>query len=89
MSLSVIDELEIQLADLIKSLTVNHIDNLNPKIKDIRTVELRRKVIGVAECALIKNILELTSNNKTLTAKLMGISKNTLLSKIKDYRISA
>lgn len=56
--------------------------------KDIIQISgLYKIVLDEVETTLIKKILILTSNNKKQTAKILGISRNTLASKIKKLNL--
>ncbi|MDR0744703.1 MAG: hypothetical protein LBE97_01985 [Holosporales bacterium] len=52
--------------------------------KDIKQVTgLYHTVISEVEAVLIKKTYTLSERNKTLTAKILGISRNTLATKMK------
>lgn len=56
--------------------------------KDITEInDLHSTVINEVEEILIIKILEATRYNKNRTAKILGISRNTLSSKIKLFKI--
>ncbi|MDO4975600.1 MAG: helix-turn-helix domain-containing protein [Alphaproteobacteria bacterium] len=64
------------------------LDNFIILQKDIASVSgLYHTVIKEAEQAVIKKIMVATDRNKTKTAKILGISRNTLDSKIKNLKI--
>ncbi|MDR1391267.1 MAG: hypothetical protein LBI95_02775 [Holosporales bacterium] len=64
------------------------LDNFFLIQKDIDSVSnLYGTVIKEAEYAVIKKTMELTSRNKKQTAKILGISRNTLNLKIKNLKI--
>jgi DNA-binding protein Fis len=46
-------------------------------------------VMREVECALIKKTFQLTDRNKKRTAKILGISRNTLNTKMKILKIDA
>ena len=46
------------------------------------------KIVGLAEKAAVKIALEKTSGNQLQAAKLLGINRNTLHSKVKKFKIS-
>lgn len=50
--------------------------------------EIYRAVIGDIERALIEKALEYTSGNQITAAKLLGINRNTIRTKIKRLNIS-
>ena len=45
---------------------------------------LYKTVMQEVESTLIKKIMKLTDKNKTQTAKILGITRNTLVSKLKS-----
>lgn len=64
------------------------LDNFIIVQKDIANVTgLYHTVVKEAEQAVIKKIMIATDRNKTKTAKVLGISRNTLDSKIKSLKI--
>lgn len=64
------------------------LDNFIILQKDIANVTgLYHTVVKEAEQAVIKKIMIATDRNKTKTAKVLGISRNTLDSKIKSLKI--
>lgn len=64
------------------------LDNFIIVQKDITNVTgLYHTVVKEAEQAVIKKIMIATDRNKTKTAKVLGISRNTLDSKIKNLKI--
>lgn len=54
-----------------------------------KTKEVPKDLITLkeSEINLIKKALEFTNNNKTLSAKILGIATRTLRYKIRDYKI--
>ncbi|MBE6450217.1 MAG: Fis family transcriptional regulator [Alphaproteobacteria bacterium] len=46
------------------------------------------KIVGLAEKAAVKIALEKTNGNQLRAAKLLGINRNTLHSKIKKFKIN-
>jgi len=64
------------------------LDNFIIVQKDITNVTgLYHTVVKEAEQAVIRKIMIATDRNKTKTAKVLGISRNTLDSKIKNLKI--
>lgn len=64
------------------------LDNFFLVHKDINTISgLYNMVIKEVETTLIKKTMALTDRNKRKTAKILGISRNTLLSKIKSLNL--
>ncbi len=64
------------------------LDNFIILQKDIANITgLYHTVVKEAEQAVIKKIMIATDRNKTKTAKVLGISRNTLDSKIKSLKI--
>lgn len=61
------------------------------KIDDLMLKEskgkLYSKVIGDTEKALINKALERSFGNQSIASKLLGINRNTLRTKIKDFHI--
>ena len=56
--------------------------------KDItRVSDLYNIVVREAESAVIRKIMLVTYRNKTQAAKILGISRNTLNSKIKSLKL--
>lgn len=63
-------------------------DILTPMIKDsisFSESKLYEKIIGILEKTLIDMVLNETGQNQTKTAKILGISRNTLRERIKEY----
>ena len=54
----------------------------------IKKGEIYHAVIGDTEKALIEKALEYTSGNQITAAKLLGINRNTIRTKIKRLNIS-
>jgi len=54
----------------------------------IKKGEIYRVVIGGIEKSLIEKALEYTSGNQITAAKLLGINRNTIRSKIKKLDIN-
>jgi Nif-specific regulatory protein len=57
------------------------------EIKNMGEQDLQNRIIGKLEKELYEEILIKTNNNKSKTAKILGINRNTLKSKIKEYKI--
>ncbi len=74
-SYSIKDFLEEKLKHYLKDMT--NINNCN----------LYNTVLSEAEKALISIVLKETNGNQLKTAKMLGINRNTLRSKIKEYKI--
>jgi len=74
-SYSIKDFLEEKLKHYLKDMT--HISNCN----------LYATVLSEAEKALISIVFKETNGNQLKTAKVLGINRNTLRSKIKEYKI--
>ena len=74
-SYSIRDFLEEKLKHYLKDMT--NINNCN----------LYNTVLSEAEKALISIVLKETNGNQLKTAKVLGINRNTLRSKIKEYKI--
>jgi|GEM_PF-1629241 len=65
-------------------------ERLKRYIKDMTRLErsnLYETVMNEIEKALIKLVLEATEGNQVKAAKTLGISRNTLRNKIRQYRI--
>ncbi|MEW6067890.1 MAG: helix-turn-helix domain-containing protein [Nitrospirota bacterium] len=65
-------------------------EKLNRYLKELKKLEnghLYKTVLSEVEKSLIKIVLEETENNQLRTAKILGINRNTLRSKIKEYKI--
>ncbi len=72
----------------ISSAIESLLDNFFLVQKNINDVsDLYNIVIKEAEYAVIKKTMFLTDRNKKQTAKILGISRNTLNSKIKNLKI--
>jgi DNA-binding protein Fis len=54
----------------------------------VENKDLYRNTIGVKEKALIEKTLERTFDNQIKAAKILGINRNTLRSKIRKFGIS-
>lgn len=65
-------------------------EKLKHYMKDLTTISncnLYNTVLSEAEKALISIVLKETNGNQLKTAKVLGINRNTLRSKIKEYKI--
>lgn len=54
----------------------------------VKKGEIYRVVVGGIEKALIEKALEYTSGNQVTAAKLLGINRNTIRTKIKKLTIN-
>jgi len=54
----------------------------------VKKGEIYRVVVGGIEKALIEKALEYTSGNQITAARLLGINRNTIRSKIRKLNIS-
>lgn len=64
------------------------LDNFIMVQKNIENIKgLYHVVVQEAEQAVIKKIMLATDRNKTKTAKILGISRNTLDTKLKNLKI--
>jgi DNA-binding protein Fis len=73
----------------ISSVIESLLDNFFLVQKNIGNVSgLYSTVIREAEYAVIKKTLKLTDRNKRKAAKILGISRNTLDSKIKSLQLN-
>lgn len=76
----------------------NHVDNNNLPEKLIKNIdysfirenqyEIYKVIIGTVEKSLIEKVLETTYGNQLKAAKLLGINRNTLRTKIKKLGIN-
>ena len=72
----------------ISSAVESVLDNFVILQKDINKISgLYYTVISEVEMSLIKKIYVLTGKNKKQTAKILGISRNTLNTKMKNFGI--
>lgn len=65
-------------------------EKLKRYIKDMTRLErsnLHETVMSEVEKALIKIVIDATEGNQLRAAKTLGISRNTLREKIKEYRL--
>ncbi|PKL52572.1 MAG: two-component system response regulator [Nitrospira bacterium HGW-Nitrospira-1] len=65
-------------------------EKLQHCLKDLTTISscnLYNTVLSEVEKALLSIVLKKTNNNQLKTAKVLGINRNTLRSKIKEYKI--
>jgi DNA-binding protein Fis len=53
----------------------------------LETCNLHETVLSEAERSLIAIVLQATEGNQLKAAKTLGINRNTLRSKIKEYKI--
>ena len=53
-----------------------------------KTEELHKKVLEIVERPLVEMILQKTDGNQKKAAKLLGINRNTLHTKIKKLKIN-
>jgi Fis family transcriptional regulator len=58
-----------------------------PKISTMRNGGLHKMVIGLVEKSLVKIVLDETNGNQTDASRILGINRNTLRKKMKDYKI--
>jgi DNA-binding protein Fis len=58
-----------------------------PKIRSMANGGLHKMVIGLVEKSLVKIVLDETNGNQTDASRILGINRNTLRKKIKDYNI--
>lgn len=58
-----------------------------PKIKSMGNGGLHKMVIGLVEKSLVKIVLDETNGNQTDASRILGINRNTLRKKIKEYNI--
>lgn len=72
----------------ISSVIDQLLDNFLILQKDVNLVsDLYHVVVKEAEYAVIKKIMKITDRNKTQAAKILGISRNTLDTKLKSLKI--
>lgn len=57
------------------------------KMADVKNPNLYENVISEAEKALLGIVLKATNGNQVKAAKVLGINRNTLSKKIKDYKL--
>jgi len=57
------------------------------KMKALENGRLHGTVIGIVEKSLLRMVMEETSGNQSDASKILGINRNTLRKKIRDYKI--
>ena len=57
------------------------------KMKTMDNGRLHGTVIGLVEKSLLRIVMEETSGNQSDASKILGINRNTLRKKIRDYKI--
>jgi two-component system nitrogen regulation response regulator GlnG len=70
--------------DIIRQRIKNYLE----KIKDTNLTDVYKTIIGTTEKIVIEEILILSKNNQIKAANLLGINRNTLRKKIKEFNIS-
>jgi Nif-specific regulatory protein len=50
-------------------------------------IDLQSKIIGQMEKILIEELLVKTNNNKSLTARMLGLNRNTLKAKMREFNL--
>lgn len=64
------------------------LDNLEEAFKTAQTGEVYRSVLNEVERCLIEKALEQAGGNQLIAARILGLNRNTLRSKIKKLNIS-
>ena len=64
------------------------IDRLAPDLLSAATAKVHGSVLDLVEEALIGRALEMSGYNQVRTARLLGISRNTLRHRIKKYGLA-
>ena len=72
------------LKKLIKDLSRTYLQDIDPKL----TGNLYKLLLSEVEPVLIKTTLKFTKYNKTTTARMLGITRNTLRKMIEQYQIT-
>ena len=70
--------------DIIRQRIKNYLE----KIKDTNLTDVYKTIIGTTEKIVIEEILILSKNNQIKASNLLGINRNTLRKKIKEFNIS-
>ncbi|WP_258188392.1 helix-turn-helix domain-containing protein [Candidatus Hakubella thermalkaliphila] len=58
------------------------------QVLDLASITEGAEIIPLVERALIRKALQKTGGNQVRAARLLGISRNTLRSRMKKYRIA-
>ena len=69
------------------ALLETSVRELESRYFSMRNGELYRNILDVVEKILLEAVLEKTFGNQLKAAKILGINRNTLRSKIKRYQI--
>ncbi|MBI5179358.1 MAG: Fis family transcriptional regulator [Nitrospinae bacterium] len=69
--------------DLLKKSLREHLG----KMKSIENGQLHGTVIGIVEKSLLKIVMEETDGNQSDASRILGINRNTLRKKIREYKI--
>ncbi len=70
--------------DIIRQRIKNYLE----KIKGTNLTDVYKTIIGTTEKIIIEEILILSKNNQIKASNLLGINRNTLRKKIKEFNIS-
>ena len=73
------------IEDVLKKELKRHISN----IKTMKNGNLHKMTMGVVEKSLVSMVLDETKGNQSETARILGINRNTLRNKIREYGIPA
>jgi len=71
------------IEDILKKELKRHIS----KIKTVKNGNLHKMTIGLVEKSLVRLVLDETKGNQSESARILGINRNTLRNKIKEYKI--
>ena len=74
----------IPFEDIIRQRIKNYLE----KIKDTNLTDVYKTIIGTTEKIVIEEILILSKNNQIKASNMLGINRNTLRKKIKEFNIS-
>ena len=65
-----------------------NVDQFDQSFYSIKSGEIYRTIINDTERRLIEKALQKTSGNQILAARILGLNRNTIRSKIKKLNIS-
>ena len=69
----------------LREIVTESVDNYLKQLGDQTPSELYDLVIEEIEPALFESVLKYTSGNKVIAARLLGISRTTLHTRLKEY----
>ncbi len=72
------------IEDFLKKSLKEHLG----KMKAMENGRLHQTVIGQVEKCLLRMVMEETNGNQSDASRMLGINRNTLRKKMRDYKLS-